>query len=154
MRYIAYTDGYYDMNDRVGASACVILDENGRLLFERGAARQCEYDPSKKQRNNEQEIGAIIRCVMCTPEGSSVVIHSDSQYAVKVLSGEWSAKANLGLIDRYHEEVRKRRIKPELRWVRGHNGNTWNEYADGLCDKVANSLRAGGQKIIQNNYGL
>ncbi|MBR5414147.1 MAG: hypothetical protein IK114_14135 [Fibrobacter sp.] len=143
------------MNDQVGSSALVILDEKQeRILFERAAARKCVYDPEKKQRNNEQELGAIIRTLMSVPEGSQLLIHSDSQYAVKVLSGDWEAKANLGLVDRFHQEKRKRRLRVELRWVRGHNGNPMNERADQLCAMAANSVRKGGPAVFQSERNL
>lgn len=154
-KFVAYTDGYFEMRDQVGASAVVILDEKKeRVLFERAAARRVEFDPAKKQRNNEQELGAIIRCVMCLPYASDVLIYSDSQYAVKVLSGEWEASSNLGLIDRFKEEVRKNRTRFRLFWVRGHSNDVWNERADKLCEIAADSLRAGKSAIIQSPKNL
>jgi len=154
-KFIVYTDGYYEMADRYGASALVILDQSKtQVLFERAAARHCEYDPEKKQRNNEQELGAILRALTVVPKGSQLVIYSDSQYAVKVLSGEWSAKSNLGLIDKFYELKRKNQLRVELMWVRGHNGDQWNERADQLCEMAANSLRSGGPAIFQSKENL
>lgn len=137
------------MTTQIGASACVILDESQSIiLYSHAKARQCELDPEKKQRNNEQELGAIIRAVMCLPNGCEVIIFSDSQYSVNVLNGSWQASANLGLIDRFHEEVRKRHIRVTLRWVRGHDKSKWNNYADELCNRAANSLASGGPILL------
>lgn len=150
MIYQIYTDGYFDMNDQVGASSVVILDESkSQVLVEHARARQVEFDPNKKQRNNEQELGACIRALLLLPKGSECVIHSDSQYAVNVLNKTWDAKTNTTLIDRFFEEVAIRHIKCVLRWVRGHNGDVWNERADQLCERVANDLRAGGKGIYR-----
>ena len=155
-RFIAYTDGYFDMNSQVGSSACVILSADGVKLYEHAKARRCEYDPEKKQRNNEQELGAIIRAVMSVPDGCELYIYSDSQYAVNVLSGTWNASANLGLIDRYNEEVKKRHLRVQLFWVKGHaNGkHPWNEYADELCGRVANIFSSGGGNILRSSKNL
>ena len=150
-KYIAYTDGFFDMNTQVGSSACVILDKYAsHALYEKAKARQCTLNPEKKQRNNEQELGAIIMAVRSVPNGSELRIFSDSQYAVNVLSGNWEAKANLDLIERYHLEVRQRALKVEIFWVRGHDTSKWNNYADELCEKVVRQFMDGGPNIIEN----
>lgn len=149
MTYQIYTDGYFDMIDQVGASAVVILDENkSKVLVEHAKARKVEFDPGKIQRNNEQELGACIRAIMLLPKGSSCVIYSDSQYAVNVLNKTWGAKTNTVIIDRFFEEVAIRHIKVVLKWIRGHNGDVWNERADQLCEEAANDIRAGGRGYI------
>lgn len=155
-RFIAYTDGFFDMTSQVGSSACVILSTDGVKLYEQAKARRCEYDPAKKQRNNEQELGAIIRAVMSVPNGCELHIYSDSQYAVNVLSGNWNASANLGLIDRYNEEVKRRHLRVQLFWVKGHdNGKCkWNEYADELCNRVVASFMSGGPAILHSSQNL
>ena len=147
-KFSIYTDGSYDMSDRVGASACVILNKDeSEILFVHATARKCDYNPEKKQRTNEQEIGAIIRAIMSVPNGSEILIHSDSQYAVKVLSGENNAYTNLDLIERYRKEVNERNHRVSFKWVRGHDGNRYNEMADALCTKAANDLRKDGGKL-------
>ena len=150
-KFIAYTDGFFDMATQIGASAVIILDSTKEnILFRRCAARKVEYDPTKKQRNNEQELGAIIRAVMSVPNGSEMDIYSDSLYAVNVLSGKWGASANLDLIERYGTEVEQRCLKVNLYWVKGHNGDTYNEMSDALCNKAAESLRNGGPAIFKS----
>lgn len=150
MEYKIYTDGYFDMQDNIGASAVVVLGENDKVLYERAAARRVVPEDGKQQYSQEQELGACIRAVMCVPDGSRITIFSDSQYCVKVLGGEWEAHANLGMIDRYFEEVRKRHQRVEFRKVRGHSGDKWNERADEVCEIAANSLRGGGSAVWQS----
>ena len=77
------------------------------------------------------EITAIIRALLWIPPGTSATIVSDSRLAVKILSGDWGAKANLGLIEEARALVQERQIT--LRWVRGHAGDRWNERADALA---------------------
>lgn len=150
-QFVAYTDGYFEMDSQLGASACVILD-NGKqnILYEKAKARRTTLDPQKKQRNNEQELGACIIAVMNVPDGCRLSIYSDSQYSVNVLSGKWNASSNLGLIDRFKDEVRKRHIRVDLFWVRGHNGGHWNEYADQLCEKAVAAFISEGKKCIES----
>ena len=48
--------------------------------------------------------------------------------------------ANLGLWKRLYEVADARRVK--TRWVRGHNGDVYNERADALANRALR-LRAG-----------
>lgn len=149
--FVAYTDGSYDMDSHYGASAVVILNkEETQVLFHRSAARLCQPTAEKKQFSQEQELGACIRALTRVPNGSILTIKTDSQYCCKVLSGEWNANTNLGLIDRFHEEKRKRRLRVTFIKVKGHNGNRWNELADELCTKAATSLRNGGPAVFES----
>lgn len=145
--FTAYTDGGFDMNSCIGASAVVILTPDLKeRLYEHVTARKCEYDPTKKQRTNEQELGAMIRAVMSVPNGSEILIISDSQYAVKVLSKENNASANLDLIARFDKEVSERCLKVKFKWVRGHNGDLWNERADQLCQTAMSIIAKTNEK--------
>ena len=154
-KFVAYTDGSFDMSTQIGASAVLLMDaDRKRVLFERSAARRVEFDPLKKQRNQEQELGAIIRAVMCVPNGSTLRAISDPPYCVKVLSREWNASANLGLIDRFFYECKKRQVRVEFEWVRGHNGTKGNERADELCRIAADSLKKGGPAVFQSDKNL
>ena len=94
-------------------------------------AEFCGPDP--KTTSNRAELKAVIRALLWLAPRSSATIVSDSQYAVKVLSGEYRAKANLDLIEEARALMRERLIK--FRWVRGHAGNRWNERADALATR-------------------
>ena len=89
--------------------------------------------PDPKTTNNRAELKAIIRALLWLPPGASATIVSDSQLSVKILSGTWRAKKNLDLIDEARDLMQERRIT--FRWVRGHNGNKWNERADTLATR-------------------
>lgn len=148
MKFVAYTDGYFDMNDRVGASACIILSEDKSMVLHRWVkARRCK--PSeKKQLNNEQELGAFVHAAQAVPVGSELCIVSDSMYCVKVLGGIWQANANLEIISAFRETVKRKNLTIFTEWVRGHNGDTYNEAADALCGWLANYLRGSGKNVL------
>jgi len=148
-KFVAYTDGSYDMDTHYGASSVVILDASETTpLFQRAAARYIQSE-SKAQFSQEQELGACIRAVRSVPVGSELTIKTDSQYCVKVLGGEWEAHANLGLIDTYNADKRQRHIRVNFVKVKGHSGNKWNELADELCRQAVNSLIGGGPAVLQ-----
>jgi ribonuclease HI len=72
-----------------------------------------------------------------------VRIVTDSQYAVKVLSGQWNAKANL------EEVAAARALIRELagftiEWTRGHAGDPANEQADRLAVRACQIAMAEG----------
>lgn len=127
--YTIYTDGGYSMKENKGAYAFVILD-NDEPIMEGG-------EKIEHETNNRCEIKAIISSIGNLPYGCSVLVKSDSQYAIGVLSSTMKAKKNQDLIDIYRRVVQKGNIKVTFEWVRGHNGDKWNEYCDQRCDEIA-----------------
>ena len=126
--FIAWTDGSGNWfhPDKPGGSAYIIIGEDGN-----------EYKRASKgflhTTHNRMELLAIVSVVNSLPNGAEVVIHSDSQYSINVLSGKWGASENLDIVDRYRSICRAKGIKATLKWVRGHAGNRYNEE----CDKMA-----------------
>lgn len=94
--------------------------------------------------NNRMELTALIEGTRLVPVGTAAVLHSDSNLAVRTIN-EWAAgwesngwKRKTGPIknlDLVQELWRIMQARPELslRWVRAHDGNRWNEYADALA---------------------
>ena len=126
--YSAFTDGSSDNKNplRPGGSAYIIFDSQGNEVKRASKG-------FKNTSNNRMEILAIISVVNSLPYGSSVTIYSDSQYSINVLSGRWQASMNLDQVALYRRLVAERNIKVTFEWVRGHNGDEWNE----LCDQMA-----------------
>ena len=126
--YSAFTDGSSDNKNplRPGGSAYIIFDSQDNEVKRASKG-------FKNTSNNRMEILAIISVVNSLPYGSSVMIHSDSQYSINVLSGRWQASMNLDQVALYRRLVAERNIKVTFEWVRGHNGDEWNE----LCDQMA-----------------
>ena len=95
--------------------------------------------------NQIAELTAAIESLSLVPIGAAVELVSDSQYVLKGLS-EWRAGwerkgyknskgeqvANLALWKKLFALADARKVK--TRWVRGHNGDPFNERADGLAN--------------------
>lgn len=106
--------------------------------------------------NQIAELTAAIEGLSRVPEGAVVELVSDSQYVLKGLT-EWRAGwerrgfrnaknepvANLALWKRLYAVADARRLK--TRWVRGHNGDTYNERADALANQALR-LRSGSPR--------
>ena len=127
--YELYTDGGYSIPADLGAFAYVILQDGKEI---KRYAQKIAHET-----NNRAEIKAIMEGVRVLPDKSHITVYSDSRYAIGVLSGRYNAKANTDLVYEYKKMVRTRGFKVEYRWVRGHNGNKWNELCDTLCNEAA-----------------
>ena len=126
--YSAFTDGSSDNKNplRPGGSAYIIFDSQGNEVKRMSKGFMGVT-------NNKMELLAIVSVVNSLPPNSSVTIHSDSQYSINVLSGRWRASENLKVINLYKRLVAERNVKVTFEWVRGHNGDVYNE----LCDQMA-----------------
>lgn len=125
--FIAYTDGSCDNlhPNRPGGSAYIIFNEDG-TLFKKASKGFMNTT------NNRMELLAIISVLFSLPKGSSVKIYTDSQYCIKAVKSS-NSKKNLDLLRKYHE-ITLGLCSVNFEWVRGHNGNVWNEE----CDRMAN----------------
>ena len=128
--YLIYTDGGYSVNKDVGAFAYVIL--KGDTIVKSKAY------PIAHETNNRAELKAIIAgCWQC-PEGSTILVRSDSQYSIYTLQGKWSRRKNQDLFEVWDKKIiKEKKLNVTLEWVKGHNGDQWNEYCDQLCNEVA-----------------
>ena len=107
--------------------------------------------------NQIAELTAAIEGLALVPPGDAVELVSDSQYVLKGIS-EWRAGwerkgwrnskgepvANLALWKRLFAVVDARQVT--TRWVRGHNGDPYNERADALANQALRTkARSDGQ---------
>ena len=97
----------------------------------------CDAEPHTT--NNRMELTAILEAIKSAPPHEDIIIYSDSQWAIKVLTGESRAKTNLDLINQVHALPQPKSLK--LEWVRGHNGNVQNERADRLAVTKAQEIQ-------------
>ena len=82
--------------------------------------------------NNIAELTAVLRAVEAMPpDATNIVVHTDSQYAIGVLTKGWKAKANQELVAKAKSTVQARRAR--LVYVPGHAGVPLNERADELA---------------------
>ena len=120
----AFTDGACSGNPGPAGSGVVLVAPGGKLHEGQ------EY--LGEATNNVAELTAILRALEWIPAGASpVVVHTDSKYAIGVLTKGWKAKVNQELIERTRRLVRERGA--ELRYVPGHEGVALNERADELA---------------------
>lgn len=131
MKYKIYTDGAYSQKNDEGAFAYVILN------YEDSEIERRAYKITKET-NNRAELKAIIAAVHRLPNNATEVeIYSDSQYALNTLSGNWGHKNNFDLFDVWDEVLKNHKgIIIRYKWVRGHNGNVYNEICDTMCNDV------------------
>jgi ribonuclease HI len=117
------------------------------ILTENGEAKISSQGFAKQGTNNIAELSAVISAVYYVKKKlkkRKVTLISDSQYIVNAINDNWLegwkrnewrrstgklANANLWkILDKALEGT-----NIEFKWVRGHNGNTWNEVADKLA---------------------
>lgn len=132
---IVYADGACSGNPGPAGVGVVMQDERGRheLSHFLGVGT-----------NNIAELTAILEAAKAieTPE-RAVRIHTDSKYAIGVLSMGWKAKANVELVAKV-----KQALKPfsdlELIHVPGHAGVVLNERADVLAVQAVKAAASSG----------
>lgn len=129
-KYIAYTDG--------GCQNTSVYGEGGSayLIIHRGEVVKTASKGFLYTTNNRMEMLAIISAVCSVPEGSDLTVYSDSKYAINVFSGIWKPKKNRDLIIKYNERVKT----VCFRWVKGHNGDKYNEMVDSMCTNSMNDI--------------
>lgn len=122
--YHVYTDGSCDnIRTKVGGSGYVIL-KDGEVVKMKSKG----FYPTT---NNRMELLAIISAVNSIPEGSDVIVFTDSKYCIRVLDGYMHEK-NHDLI-RLFAKVSRPMRRIVFQWVKGHSGNEYNEMADELA---------------------
>lgn len=125
LNYAAYTDGSCDnQNPYRPAGAGYVILKDGKVI-------KVKSKGFLHTTNNRMEMLAIISACNYLPEGSYVDIYSDSQYAIEAfVSG---GKANQDLLALFKRCI-SHLAGVQFHWVRGHNGDTYNEMADELAN--------------------
>jgi ribonuclease HI len=97
----------------------------------------CDYGGDVLTTNNVMELTGCIRGLEAVVAsglqslGHIIELVSDSQYALGMASGLWNATKNVALVEQLKKLVADNGVR--LRWVRGHNGDVWNERCDSLA---------------------
>jgi ribonuclease HI len=139
-----YTDGSCLGNPGPGGWGFVATD--GKNVAQRSGA---EIDTT----NNRMELTAVIRALTAAQKHTEVEIHTDSQYVKNGMQSwvrGWKKNGwktadkkpvkNQDLWIQLDELASK--IKINWFWVRGHNGDEFNERVDGLARAAAESIKA------------
>ena len=134
----AYIDGACSGNPGPGGYGVVILDQHGVTHSLSG------FGGAVTTNNNMELSAAIALLDFFGSEKCSFTVHADSQYVIKGIT-EWIINwkrnnwrnaqkkpvENQDLWQELDRLVARHQIKWE--WVRGHNGNRYNELADRLA---------------------
>lgn len=141
-----YTDGSCLANGKAnarGGYGIVGVNENNQLEY-------AYAERSNNTTNNREEIKAILHVMLnygeiCDEWGQPPVVYSDSSYCVNTFNtwmfswqkNNWiksdkKKPENLDLILEYYEHYKKG-YRIELRKIKGHSGEEWNELADQLA---------------------
>jgi ribonuclease HI len=120
----------------------------GAVYVVAGTVIDQAYGSAEHTTNNRMELEAIHHGIELVPRGTPATVYSDSNLAVRTVV-EWAAGweqrgwkrktgpvENLDLVRPLYEALRER---PEIdvRWIKAHAGNRWNEYADSLATAYA-----------------
>lgn len=86
------------------------------------------------QTNNVAELTAIqLGLEALTDTDKPIKIYSDSKYSIGVLSLGWKVNKNVELVNAI-KAIMGTFDSVEFVWVKGHNGDKWNEEADRLAN--------------------
>lgn len=145
---LLYSDGGCYQNGPFkgkGSWSFVLVSEDDILLSKKSSVIE-------NSTNNRTEIISFIEGVRESIDlgATKIVAHSDSQYLVNIWNmwlSNWdrknivNQKCNsdlLTILTRLKHELSEKGISIELKWIKAHNGNKWNEYVDSLCTKNLN----------------
>jgi ribonuclease HI len=124
--YIAYTDGSCDNLSPYGEGGSAYI-----LIYKDSIIKEAKKG-FVGTTNNRMEMLAIISAVKSTPKNADLVVFTDSQYCITSFTNVKKPKKNLDLINLYHHCASHLK-SIEFRWVKGHNGDEYNELVDSMA---------------------
>jgi ribonuclease HI len=126
--WTVYADGACSGNPGPAGLGIVLVGPDGTI------AEGFEY--LGEGTNNIAELTGVLRAAEIVPDGAAAVVHTDSQYAIGVLTKGWKAKANKELIAGVKVALARRQASGQswrIVYVPGHAGVPLNERADELA---------------------
>lgn len=132
-----FTDGSSEGNPGPGGWGAVLVVD-GQVVVE-------DHGSEPHTTNNRMELKAMISGLEMIPADTPTDVYTDSQLVVNILTkwaAGWKAKgwkkkspgpiANLELVQQAYA-LAQARPHVNIRWIKAHSGNRWNEYADSLA---------------------
>ena len=103
--------------------------------------------------NNTGELTAIVEAVLYAQQCqlSQAVIHSDSRWAINMITGKWRPRTHAKFINDIRTIMKAGPTKIHLEWVNGHAGHEGNERADKLAEEGKTTQeRRGGRMLLRH----
>lgn len=125
-------------DDTVGPGGWAAVFHNGNATLSGGCPRAT---------NNQMELMAVIEAVKSTPEGTRILIRTDSQYVFRIAEEQAIIRSNHQLWREYEKEALARNVR--LDWIRGHSGDQYNELADNSAKNEALAIQRTASKNSQ-----
>ena len=155
--FTIYTDGSCLDNPGPGGWSAIIIDN-------KTGEREEISGGNAQTTNNRMELFAVISALRKISAGDVAEIFTDSAYVKNAITRNWlrNWKYN-GWLTTSRKPVQNQDMWVELdkllsernvsfKWIRGHNGNTFNEWCDRLAFAAAQKSKE--LKIFEENYPL
>lgn len=127
--FIVYADGACNnlSPEKEGSCAYIVFATDGTPLA-------CDVYGRLGTTNNRMEMKGIIKgCAAIPMNGASVIVRSDSQYAINILSGRWEAKVNTDYLGQ-HKRLNAKHLCITYEWVKGHADDELNQLVDWMAE--------------------
>ncbi|MDO5511027.1 MAG: ribonuclease HI [Weeksellaceae bacterium] len=140
MEIVCYTDGASTGNPGPGGYGVVLM------LPEKSYKKEISGGFRLTTNNRMELLACIVALEKLKNPGQRITIFTDSKYVHDSVEKKWvfgwekkgyKGKKNEDLWQRFLRVYRKHNV--QMRWVRGHAGNVWNERADVLATTAAAS---------------
>ena len=146
-RFVVFADGSSLTNPGgPGGTGFIVYDRDTRQL--RFGGNRYLRDGESPVTNNRMELRAVLEALEPLPRGTTVEVHSDSQYLINSLSKwvhgwrkkGWMTSQGTPVLNRDLMEsilAHAAQLQVNYNWVRGHAGHAANEAADALAQGAA-----------------
>ena len=133
-KIIIYADGACRGNqftENIGAYGIVLLYKDHMKTLKQAF---------KNTTNNKMEITAIIEALKAVKNYDLYTeVYTDSQYVVCTLNDGWKRNKNIELWNELDELISRFKCIKFIK-VKGHDGDTYNELADSLCNQAMDEI--------------
>lgn len=135
--FIIFTDGSCNNMSPFGegGAAFVMLDNDGKIV-------KTWSHGFLDTTSNRMELKAIHMALTSVPDGSNILIKTDSKYCIKILDNARQSlpPSNKDIVKTCFLAINLHN-KVTFEWIKGHNGNEFNEIADSLANERMMELR-------------
>jgi len=121
-----YTDGAYNLVLNQGGWGAVVVEGGQKRVFSGRV---------KRTTGNRMEITAALEGVLSTPQGSEVVVYTDSQYLFGCMRRGWQRRANRDLWQRLDAAASERQVR--WQWIDRDTKNPFHQEAHALATNLA-----------------